>query len=238
MKCFKLISAAIVIILPISVNAAILNITGNITEISSPLSVESGALESSTSSFVFAEQQSYLLTSDLAVDLDMSSSSFGAGSILSGTKVNSYFFHFDPLGDSNIKDELSNISVGEGVITFDSPILGVIWTGAACSSPCPESPMNLDASDYLGATGTVYPTNGFERGLENDDYYLFNTFEHDALTITTDPATTLIIIAHTYPAAYDQLRIITAAPVPIPPTIWLLGSGLLSLIGLAKRKRV
>ena len=209
---------------------AIISTTGDITLIGSPVSVEPGQLESSTNIFTFAEQQSFALTSNLSVDLNTSTMS--TGTISSGTTVNSYFIHSDPIGDSSSSVDVVNFS---GTVTFDTEIIGLIWTGATCADPCPSSPEYLDASDFLGAAGSIYPTGGMGRGYEMDDYYAVKLTQ-DFISLSADLKTLSIDLSASTPLRSDQLRIITATVVPIPAAFWLFGSGLLGLLGVARRK--
>lgn len=208
---------------------AIIGTTGDITLIDSPVSVESGQLESSTNIFTFAEQQSYVLTNDLSVDLN--TSTMDASVISSGTTVNSYFIHSDPIGDSASSVDVVNFS---GTITFDTQIIGLIWTGVTCVAPCPSSPEYLDASDFLGASGSIYSTGEMGRGYEIDDYYAIKLTQ-DFFSLSADLKTLSIDLAASTPLRTDQLRIITSA-VPIPAAFWLFASGLLGLFGLARSK--
>lgn len=222
------LACALLVVFSNTTYSAIIGTTGDFTVISSPASVEPGQLESSTNIFAFAEQQSYALTSDLSVDLN--TSTMNAGTISSGTSVNSYLVHSDPVGDSASSADVINYS---GSITFDTQIIGLIWTGVACISPCPSSPEYLDASDFLGASGTTYPTGQVGRGYELQDYYAANLTQ-DFISLSADLKTLSIDLAASSPLRLDQLRVITA--VPIPSAVWLFGSGLIGLIGFARSK--
>lgn len=120
-----------------------------------PKSVE---LEQKTSNeFIFAFQEREItLESDLQVDITKPGK-YGPnssleevltpGKIKKGTKVTSYFLHFDG-EDSDVEQS--------GSITFSQEILGIIVTDS-----------KLDATDdILGATDTAYPTNLDARGQD------------------------------------------------------------------------
>jgi len=38
-------------------------------------------------------------------------------------------------------------------------------------------------------------------------------------------------------SAFGEFNFAAASPVPIPPAVWLFGSGLLGLVGIARRKK-
>ena len=203
------------------------SVSGQIQIISPPSSVLANVLESDNHAFVFRERQNVTLGSDLPVDQLISSGS--AGSISAGTVINSTFFHFDPVGIAVHSSDLVTVL---GSITFDRPILGFIWTGVACPEPCPFSPEYLDASDFLGAAGTQYPTNGLGRGLEADAFYDHNGSRD--LIVNID-ATSIGISATAFPDRSDQLRVITAG-LPEPGTFWLFAFGMAGIM-LFVRKR-
>jgi len=210
--------------------AAVVSVAGDMTQISAPASVARGQLESSSTIWVFDEQQSYTLTSDLLVDELAGTST--SGSISSGTLVNSYFLHADPVGDSTEPADVVSMS---GTVSFNKRILGVIWSGVACDH-CPVSDMYLDTSDYLGALTTIYPTNDLGRGYEVDPVYAGNGTQ-DFVTISADGFSLSMVSSAALPLHSDQLRVITSV-VPLPLPVWLFGSGLLALFGFARRRRV
>ena len=207
--------------------AAIVSTTG-MTVISAPTSVEPGQLESNTTVWAFTEQQSYTLTTDLAVDEVVSTSATGL--LAAGTEIDSYFFHVDPVGDSGLAADGVEIS---GTVTFDTKILGLIWTGVPCPNNCPTSFMYLDASDYLGAPSTTYPTGGLGRGLEVEEQY---TWTRDFITLSSDGYSLTTLSSAAAPLYSDQLRVITASAVPLPMSVWLLGSGLIGLVGFGRKR--
>jgi hypothetical protein len=75
----------------------------------------------------FNEVQGFTLLSALTTD--------AGGTIAAGTKINSHYINFDPGPSRTVM----------GFATFDTPVLGLIWTRA-----------NLMASHYLGASGVTY----------------------------------------------------------------------------------
>jgi len=231
-KMNKLLSALYALIL-LSISgsgwAAIVSVSGAISEISAPTSVTPGSLESSNTIWAFDEQQNYQLSSDLFVD-ELSGTST-AGSIAAGTTVNSYFLHADPDGTSVDPADAVNLS---GTILFDKKILGIVWSGTPCAH-CPSTNMYLDASDYLGATGTVYPTGDLGRGYEVEDFYVANGTQ-DFVTISADGYSLTMVSSAALPLYSDQLRVITSV-VPLPLPVWLFGSGLVALLGFARKNR-
>ena len=103
-----------------------------------------------------------------------------------------------------------------GTVTFDSNIFGIITSRA-----------NLAASDILINTGVNYLNPG-NRGLEGGD----------SVTIT---GLNTISVDWLASSPGDYIRVLTdfspGAVVPVPAAIWLFGSGLISLIGIARRKK-
>lgn len=199
-----------------------------IVEISAPISVKMNTLESDTTIQLFAEQQHFALTSNLLVDQLIATSS--SGSINAGNTINSFMLHFDPVGLGTKTDAIAVSASGS--TTFNNPILGLIW-GGGVGADKPPSSLYLDFSDYLGALGTAYPTNELGRGLETEDFYIVDGTQ-DFFNISADQRTLTVDFA-AYPSFADQLRVITA--VPVPAAVWLFGSGLLGLFGVARYKK-
>ncbi len=103
-----------------------------------------------------------------------------------------------------------------GTVTFDSQIFGII-----------TSTGNLLASDFLINTGVTY-LNPSARGLETGDIVSItglNTIEVDWFASTPG----------------DYVRVLTdfspGAVIPVPAAVWLFGSGLVGLLGIARRKK-
>ncbi len=206
-----------------------LSVSGDIQLIAPPSSVMMNALESDTNGWAFTERQNVVLQNNLSVDWLAANDS--AGTIAMGTTINSTFLHFDPVGANGGQVDIKTIM---GSLTFDTPILGMIWTGAPCPPPCPLSPMNLDASDYLGNPGTLYPTGELGRGFEVDPFYASLGSQDFA---TSNSNLTVMISASAVPTFSDQLRVITVA-LPEPNSIGLLLIGMLLVAGQVRRRAI
>lgn len=96
---------------------------------------------------------------------------------------------------------------------FDGAILGVMS----------DSGGNLEAASnaILGAPGTFYPGSFATRGFESDDSYTING--------------NLLTVSMTVTEPGDWIRVVSA--VPVPAAVWFLGSGLVALVGVARRRR-
>lgn len=189
-------------------NAAVLNFS-NVDDLDDlagesfpPNSIQPGNFESNSTTFFFQEQDSFTLTSDLDVDISTigtfnNSNSGTAGTISSGTVVNSFFFSFDPVGNS-ISDVVD--------IEFSNPILGIIHNNAS-----------LNATDVvLGRTGITYPTNVTNRAVE------LSGNSPDQITWVDDFNLSSEVFAGN--GFVDQFRVITSADVPFEfsPSLGLL----------------
>jgi hypothetical protein len=182
-----------------------------------PSSVVQGQLENNTSIYWFSEGQ-HNLSSDLAVDIaapgtydDVNDLPTTKPVISSGTSLRSYYFHFDPVGTG------STVRNATGTLTFENDILGILLLDAS-----------LDGTDALfSLSGTTYPSGMNYRGLEYG-----RTGYDDSVTIDID-LRTLNLDLFASNAGVDQLRVLTA--VPIPSATWLLGSGLIGLVFLRRK---
>ena len=179
-----------------------------------PADLSLNQYESDDYIYVFNEQQNLTLTGDLSVDIaqpgtyDQDSDLIGAGGTIgTGTIVNSYIVHVDPVGDPG-----SLISY-QGSITFSNKILGVIVT---------TSTLNTTDS-VLGISTTSYET-GVNRGLE------FNNQDKVTLLVSQDGMTMTLKASN----ILDNIRVVEA--VPAPGAI-LLGSIGVGLVGWLRRRR-
>ncbi len=150
----------------------------------------------------FDEKQDFTLTQDLSVNYLASTNA--AGTISSGTLLDSHYFFLDPT---------TLIDDSTWTIIFDQPIAGVIFSTDLVTQ-----------SDYLGAVGTTYPGPFEKRGFEEP-------FDYVSLV---DAYTLQVTLHATVPG--DWFRVVTVSSVPVPAAVWLFGSGLLGLVGVARRR--
>ena len=159
------------------------------------------------------EVQNFTLTSRLYIDrvFDDTASFVGTdtnGMYLDvGTIVSSHYFQWDPGNGSNGRVDAT--------VNTDSQVFAFITKTGKLS----------DSDALLGLPGLDY-ADFANRGLESGDTTLFNGGAVDLSWRATSPG--------------DWTRMITAfsptAVVPIPPAVWLFGSGLVGLISIARRK--
>lgn len=209
--CLALLSAAV------SSNADITSVNGLVAEINPIQSdlTKGGGFQSSSITQLMFEGTSTVGAGGLTVYTDVASKT--TAFLAEGTQVNSYIFHFDPKADMGYQ-----VTFNGGGAVFDNNILGLVGSSA-----------DLDATDYLGNAGTVYPTGyrqrnaGFGDGPDSfgtdGDIYSFsgNTFTIDQLTTNFN--------------RIDQIRVLTA--VPEPSTIAGIGIGVFALGFLTYRRR-
>jgi hypothetical protein len=217
---FRSVGLCLTIVLPTVLHAQITGVSGDVTVIPAPPTVEF-SVGTGAASWVFTEQQNAVLTSSLAVDVAVPGTygnytnlpSTAAGTIAAGTPVESFYLH---------SYNLSNLSGTDysGSITFATPILGVEGLDAS-----------LVASNFLGAPGTKYYSSSQGQGFE----FLTNI---DSFTWSGE---TITFSNETFDAS-DDLRIITlgtATPpgVPEPATVSLLALGM-GALGFRKRNKI
>lgn len=188
-------------IFPTTASAGIIGTTGSARVVDAPASVLRGLWESNAYTHIFQEQSNLTLELSLGVDISITGrcanpEDCSPTSLEAGTVVNSYFVHQDALG------RRGNIFL-QSSITFDEQILGVIVSASS-----------LNASDFLGAPGTTYPT-GIDvlRGLDYPRALDAITLSEDRHTISFELQTQV---------AMDHIRIITAGAVPAPGSLALL----------------
>lgn len=156
----------------------------------------------------FDEGQNVDITVDLAVDILADGLGGGGPGIVSQGSTVASHYIFF---------DPSGNTTQMGSVTFDSAIFGII-----------TSTSNLAASDFLINTG-VDCLNPAARGLEAGD-------------IVTISGLNTISVGWFASTPGDYIRVLTdfspAAVVPVPAAVWFFPSGLLGLIGVAKRKKL
>ena len=103
--------------------------------------------------------------------------------------------------------------------SFDAPIIGVMSDRNGL--------LEAAGSDLLGAPGTIYPGSFSARGMEGSDWYHAFGSTIDVYMLVTEPG--------------DWIRVITgheSKPVSEPATMLLLGTGIVGLVGLSRKKLI
>ena len=93
--------------------------------------------------WAFNEVQSYVLLADLTTDV--------GGVILAGTRIDSHYVYFDPIGSQNI-----------GYVDFSGKVLGLLTS----------APTLTGTDSFLGRVGVTYLSPGL-RGIEAGDFATF-----------------------------------------------------------------
>lgn len=84
------------------------------------------------------------------------------------------------------------------------------------------------------STTTTDPLDQLQITLNNgDEFYVLA-----ALTAAADGKGAVADAFSTFEMGFDTTQLVPAAVVPVPAAIWLFGSGLLGIIGVARRKKV
>lgn len=193
--------------------AAIIGYTGSIQQIMpEPPDLTLNVLESDQDIRVFDESQNFTLGDDLYVNHLVT----GGGTFYSEAFLSDGYI---PQG-TGVNSHLVHFDPTEGKrlsgsITFSERIIGVIIS---------NGDNELENSDFLGASNF---SDENSRGLGLGWWW------HDNFTISDDlKELTVSLYAST---VMDEVRVITA--VPIPGTVWLLGFGIMGLVGIRRRMR-
>lgn len=198
-------SAAATLLLA-SAGNAVAGFTGpaSVVTLTPPTSVVEGVNEGNSTLFAIVEQQG-VVAPDLVEDGAIGT----APGVSEGDIVNSFFFHFDPVGAPETPATLTSIE-----LTFDQPILGVFTDNTGLDE--------TDAAFGL-SPDVLYPTGVDLRGLELDI--------NDIITVAGNVLTVNSITA--FRANTDQFRVVTAIPEPGTVAVW----GLCGLCGLVAGRR-
>jgi hypothetical protein len=202
------------LICPSEMLGGIASTNGDIEVVSPPPSVQRQAYESSSEIRVFLESTQTVNTVPVNAVLPgtyHAYADFVDQTLTPNEPINSYFVHYDVVGQT--------LAQASGSIAFDEPILAVIGRS-----------LTLEQTDsVLGAPGTLYPTNRFDRELEyqtrgNYDFFRLEPDGHSIFIQVEDSA------------EVDQLRVITAVPEPDTAILALSGASLM-LVGMRSRSR-
>ncbi|MEO1131177.1 MAG: PEP-CTERM sorting domain-containing protein [Cyanobacteria bacterium J06639_1] len=169
--CFLAVASVALAVQPATAGV-ITGTTGNTTILSKPTSVNYPA---GANIFAFVEEQDLAFAPSVTLDL---------GNIPAGRQVDSYLFHFDPIGSGSVTD----------TITFSQPILGFIW-----------KTNRLDASDSVF---NAFRPVGSWRGLDNND------FENTDTTSLVVGSQSLTLDLQAGGAGIDNVRVLVATPEP------------------------
>ena len=222
---FSTLANAVVVTPPTVSVSGITGTTGMVQTIAAPDSsvyadaVLFGSFESNTTSFVWKEQTAEV--GDLGVSALISGgeniTAPGTLQTLSAGTYDSYFLHME--------SDVATLGGPQGLtytgsITFDQKIVALIY----------NKQENCVTHPIFGSLETDYPTPPNCGTNQNFDFARADNW----ITISAD-AKTLNFSQYT-PHDMDQVRILTA--VPIPAAVWLFGSGLIGLVGVARRRKV
>lgn len=188
-----------------------IGVTGAVSVIAPPPDARfNSVLESNTVAPFFTEVTDLILPSSLTVDFTApgtyNSNPVSLSTIAAGTDVDSYYLVTDPVGA-----DPANNRTFIGSITFNTDIIGAIVL----------DPEFAASNGIVGHPGTLYSPSGVALELGAPDMF----------TISADRRT--LSFNMTSSTAADDIRIITAASVPEPASMLLLGTG---LIGVGARR--
>jgi hypothetical protein len=193
-------------------HAGIISVIGTGQIIPAPSNVGNNGAGNNGNQHGFNEKQNYLLNGSLTAD--------SSQQIAANQYINSHMIFLNRTDTSN------NAVTATATWTFDGLILGVFSD---------QNGANLFATDFLGAAGTTYPNAPFQnRGLESKTPN--NTLNLNGDDYLINGATLSVTMRITQPG--DWIRVVTAAPVPIPAAVWMLGTALVGLVGVRRIKKI
>jgi hypothetical protein len=186
-------------------NVAYAGITGTggaVTVVASPQAdISSNQWESDTQIRAFAEQTNLILSQDVADDISVpgtspsaSSNNLSPATIPAGTAVNSYFLHFDVVGQRATANALE----ATGSISFAEPVVGILALSDTLNT----------SNSFFALAGVTYAS-GADHGLDFDPA---GDGTSDIVTLTADRRTVAVDLRNASFA--DDLRIVTAVPEP------------------------
>ncbi len=153
-----------------------------------------GEFESDFDLFMFAERQHHLLTRDLSIDLSQPGTYFpdtvpkdqqtwealNPGVIPAGTRVDSYYFHFDnETYDDTFRLRKYINCEGQyrvaGSVTFKNPVLGIVMragAGRRATLRQSDAELGLSGVDYCDHNLWHFPGINIVDGCQTDNFRL------------------------------------------------------------------
>lgn len=170
--------------------------SGSLKEIPPPVSVYKSVFESNTQVSIFVEQGDVVLDSAVNVDAKRTGiynpGDSDPGVIPQKAVISSYFIHGDSIGTNKV--------TLTGSVTFDENVVGIIFSNA-----------NLDSSDWIGASGTAYPSGDNRKGMDTEGG------STDQIILSEDRRS--IEFRMLLWDGFDQIRVITTPERPTPDKI-------------------
>ena len=192
MSSSKLVLTVCLFVWTLPAHADISNTTGDVEIVSAPGSVRRNVYTSNIFARIFlerAQQDEESVPVNAVIPGRYNAYSDFQDAVIQDPRLfDTYFLHFDPIGAE---------ALVAGTITFTRPMLGVIGRS-----------LTMEQTDNtLGAIGTLYPTNRFDRELEYQPRGNYDHFE-----MSDDMRTLSFRLRAT---DLDQLRIVvTSVPEP------------------------
>jgi hypothetical protein len=193
-----------------------LTLSGQIVQISPPASdiQNGGDPQSNDHAFVWSERTNLVLPSNVSVNMTHAGTSNSgngynpsSGTVASGTHVDTYIFHSDPVGSATHTYDFT--------VTSTTAILGIIDTISGLAG----------TDSLLGSPTTTYPGASTDRALEGED------------TLVWGPNNTLTLHMVTSGFVNEFRILVAAAPVPEPVSSIYAATGAAMLLGFAWARR-
>ena len=213
--------ASAAVVTPPTVTISGVSTTG-VQTIDPPADVHFSVFESNTTAFLWQEQ-TVTTTADTQVSrLVLGGDLYtapGTNKNLGAGTYSSYFLHME--------SDVSTLGGAQGLtytgsITFAQEIEALIYNRFE----------NCNTHDVFGSSGTSYPGAGSESCGEVQNFDFART--DNWIEISADRKT--LTFSQYTPHDMDQVRILTSA-VPVPAAVWLFASGLLGMVGIARRRK-
>ncbi|BCG63257.1 MAG: hypothetical protein methR_P0953 [Methyloprofundus sp.] len=137
---------------------------------------------------------------------------YTGGTIASGTRVDSHLIFL------NTEEGTKKIDT-TAVWKFSGDILGIMSNG--------------NGSDFMNSNTLFGDPNNFTIGTNTGTFNGFGLEGNDEMSFTGNTLELRMLV--TEPG--DWIRVVTASAVPLPAAVWLMGSGLVGLIGYSRKNK-